>query len=179
MQYNAYLSDEKLVRQIQKGDLSALEILMKRYQSKATMVVYWLCRGWMLAEEAADEAFFSLYTHIEAIDPKKKFSSYMFVVVKNAVLSLLRKRHMTIPITDIAEIEDDIDIISMTKYKEEAKRLRETVCQLEQKYRKVIKLNYFDELSYEGISKRLRIPKNTIRIHLKRVKKILKELLHE
>ena len=51
------------------------------------------------------------------------------------------------------------------------------VSSLPEKYKKVITLYYFQEMSYEDIGKRLHVPTNTVRTHLARAKKKLKGLI--
>ncbi len=56
--------------------------------------------------------------------------------------------------------------------------IQEALSSLDQKYKDIIELRFYEEKSYEEIADILRIPPGTVAIRLSRVKKILKELLH-
>ena len=62
---------------------------------------------------------------------------------------------------------------------EEKKRVvTEALNSLDQKYKDIIELRFYEEKSYEEIADILRIPPGTVATHLNRIKKILKEKLH-
>jgi RNA polymerase sigma-70 factor (ECF subfamily) len=55
--------------------------------------------------------------------------------------------------------------------------LRSAVQQLPEKYRKVIELRYYDELSYEEISETLNISLSNVKIQLLRAKNMLSQIV--
>jgi len=55
--------------------------------------------------------------------------------------------------------------------------VKEAINELDDIYRRVITLYYFDDLSYEEISKKLEVPINTVRTHLSRGKAQLRKIL--
>ena len=61
--------------------------------------------------------------------------------------------------------------------KQRMQMLRSAVQQLPEKYRKVIELRYYDELSYEEISDMLNITLSNVKIQLLRAKNMLSQLM--
>ena len=124
------------------------------------------------------DALFKIYGAIDRVDTKKKFSTYLFEITKNTAISALRGKRNTIPLEAIVTASDDEAIYEQLNRKEEQERVRRAIRTLPDKYRHVIALYYFDELSYEEISKTVRLPINTVRTHLYRAKEQLKRKLH-
>ena len=126
------------------------------------------------AEEVVQDAFFSVYRHIDRIDTTKKFSTYLFEVAKNAAISHLRKHKATISLEDIDEISTDESIYERVSNGERREMIERALSGLSHKYQQVIRHYYFDDLSYEQISRKLGLPMNTVRTHLARAKAQLK-----
>ncbi|MCS6819339.1 MAG: sigma-70 family RNA polymerase sigma factor, partial [Chitinophagales bacterium] len=58
-----------------------------------------------------------------------------------------------------------------------AERIRQVIEKLSPKYRQLIELRYFDELSYEEIAEQLDLPLGTVKAQLFRAKDMLYALL--
>jgi RNA polymerase sigma-70 factor (ECF subfamily) len=168
----------ELVIAIQNGDIFAFEQLVKRYQKGLFAFAFRIVFNAGLAEEIVQDALFKIYGAIDRVDTKKKFSTYLFEITKNTAISALRGKRNTIPLEAIVTASDDEAIYEQLNRKEEQERVRRAIRTLPDKYRHVIALYYFDELSYEEISKTVRLPINTVRTHLYRAKEQLKRKLH-
>ena len=55
--------------------------------------------------------------------------------------------------------------------------VRQVVEQLKPRYRRIVKMRYFEELSYEEIAKQLNIPLGTVKIQLRRARMLLAEII--
>ncbi|MDA9952593.1 sigma-70 family RNA polymerase sigma factor, partial [Chitinophagales bacterium] len=55
--------------------------------------------------------------------------------------------------------------------------MREVINTLDDKYKELIHLYYFEELKYEEISKKLNLPLGTVKVRLRRAKDFLAKLL--
>ena len=55
--------------------------------------------------------------------------------------------------------------------------LREIVQQLKPRYRKLVQLRYFDELSYDEIAEKLNMPLGTVKVQLFRARDLLHNIL--
>lgn len=169
-------TDEALVGQIQSGDVLAFEILVKRYQKRLFSFVYRVVRDQFASEEVIQDTFYNIYKTIDRIETNRKFSTYLFSAARNQAISYLRSIHKTIPITE-QEIDDDESIYEKLIAIEKKQTVNQALSKIESKYRRVLKFYYFDDLSYEQISSKLKLPLNTIRTHLKRAKDALKKFI--
>jgi RNA polymerase sigma factor (sigma-70 family) len=173
----SHKSDMELVTAIQKGDILSYEELVKRYQRGIFVFVVRLIRDEHTASDIVQETFIKTYQHIDRIDTTKKFSTYIFEIAKNTAFSYLRKLKQHISLDDIVNVGEEESFIEEIYRWDVIHCVRTAVSALPQKYRQVISLYYFEELSYEEISKKLSLPINTVRTHLKRAKNILKKEL--
>jgi RNA polymerase sigma-70 factor, ECF subfamily len=170
-------SDEALVEAIQEGDVFAFEPLVKRYLKRLHSFVLHIVRDDQAASDVVQESLISLYKTIDRIDTTKKFSIYVFSIARNTAISYLRTRKKQVSLEDVVLIDEDEKLYEGLIAADRRHTVGAALAKLEQKYRKVIRLYYFDDLSYEEIGRVMRIPVNTVRTHLFRAKQILKKLL--
>lgn len=170
-------SDEALVREVQEGSVSAFEALVVRYQTKLHSFVTYLVHDPAAAHDVVQEAFINLYKTIDRIDTSKKFSSYLFSITRNLSISYLRKTKFHVPLDQASQVVSSESPENDLIEKDETLRIGAALDAIDQKYRKVISLYYYDNLSYEEIGKLLEVPVNTVRTHLRRAKEALKKEL--
>lgn len=163
-------SDEELVREIQDGNILSFETLVRRYQSRIIFFARRYVRSEDLAEEVAQDSFYKVYRAIDRVDPKRKFSTYLFEIAKNTAISYLRKTKQELPLSEeLAALETDsvaekIDV-------------QMALASLPKEDKKVVELYYFSGLSYEEIARQLKIPINTMRTKLRRAREKLRKKL--
>lgn len=170
-------ADEELVRLVQQGHISSYETLIRRYQQKLYSFVLRILKNPQDAQDAVQETFIHVYEHIERFDVLRSFASYIFPIARNEAITLIRKKHPHIPIESIIlsdEKESHLDALVKSERNEELKKALEM---LDSKYRRVLELYYFDDLSYEDIGTRLSIPINSVRTLIRRGKSKLKVLV--
>jgi RNA polymerase sigma-70 factor (ECF subfamily) len=170
-------TDEQLVTAIQQGDVFAFELLVRRYQKKLHIFVLHIVRDEATAHDVVQESFINLYKTIDRVDTKQKFSHYVFAIARNSALSALRARRKTVPLDDLASAYEDEYLFEGLMQAERTHMVRSALGKLDTKYARLIKLYYFDDLSYEEMSKKLRLPLNTVRTHLRRAKLMLQKRL--
>lgn len=170
-------SDRELIHEIQSGNISAFETLVRRYQSKLLRVANRIVHSNDMSEDVVQETFIKLYQTIDRVDTTKPFSPYLFSMVKNNAISYLRKKKNHVPLSHAEHIASRHDVIGELETKEQNARIHEALTKLPHKYTRVLTLRYFEDVSYEKIGRMLHIPINTVRTHLKRGKKLLEGLL--
>jgi RNA polymerase sigma-70 factor, ECF subfamily len=171
------MTDEELVLAIRDGDIASFEELVKRYQHGLFVFVMRFLRDEQASLDIVQESLVKIYTLIDKIDVNRKFSTFLFEIAKNSAISEFRKRKHSVSLEQIVDLENDETFMEQFLRLDAAQNVRRAVKKLPGKYQRVITLYYFDELSYEEVSKRLKVPVNTIRTHLKRAKVQLKKLL--
>jgi RNA polymerase sigma-70 factor, ECF subfamily len=169
-------TDEELVARIRRGEILAFEKLVERYKDK----IFRYCARFLGedgdAQEVVQDVMFAVYRKIDNIDASQKFSSYLYAIAKNMAISRLRKRGREVPL--LADVADEQEDVTIRLGREEIKhKVTAAISKLPGKQKQAIDLYYFQDLSYEQISKKLAVPLNTVRTFLYRAKLSLKALL--
>ncbi len=84
--------DQRLMRRFQKGDVSAYEVLVHKFQAP----VLSLCRRYLGSrssgvDDVAQEVFLRIYRHNATYEPKAKVSTWIYRVTVNACLNEIRR----------------------------------------------------------------------------------------
>ncbi|HEX6977059.1 MAG TPA: RNA polymerase sigma factor [Patescibacteria group bacterium] len=171
-------SDEELVKEIQAGNVMVYEGIVKRYQRPLFVFLHHIISDPETCEDLVQETLINIYRFIERIDTSRKFSTYAFTVAKNNAFSYLRKYKRMVSLTKV-DVEDEIDLYEEIIQVHDEARIKKALTKLRKEYKDVVYLYYYEDLSYEEISKRLNIALNTVRTHLRRGKDQLKNILEE
>ena len=132
-------SDEELVHAFTGGDERAFAELLDRYQRRVFGICYRYFGDATDAEDAAQDAFLTLYRRAETLKGGAKFSTWMYRVTTNACNDLGRKRSRR-PKKSEAVIEDlpladNHDRIAQADLQLD---LRQALLQLEPDYRDAV-----------------------------------------
>lgn len=193
MEVNANFSprareDYRWVLNALNGNQSSFANLLDRYRDPVYFMILKMVHNRDDADDLTMEAFGKAFNNLERYRPDYAFSTWLFKIAVNNSIDFLRKRRLeTMSIHDSSEEDKEgatLDIHSKGLdpeerfIKNERKRLtHEVVDKLKPKYRLLIELRYFKELSYEEISQELDIPVGTIKAQLYRAKELLFNIL--
>ena len=176
--------DSKLARRVQKGDRQAFDLLLARYERPIFSFIYNFFRNRALCEDLTQETFLRAFRFIRSFRPKDKFSTWLFSIAKNLCIDELRKiqKGSTVDIDavnpDSLVSEEGIaqnPLLSSISI-QEGEILHQAITKLPEKYRTCILLFYFNDLSYEEISRVMKISLSNTKILLFRGKRMLLEL---
>jgi RNA polymerase sigma-70 factor (ECF subfamily) len=149
----------------------AFECLLARYRHKVYRLAMSYVRSPADAEDLAQEAFVRLWRALPLYDGRASFSTWLYVIARNACLSELRRRgsRPTTALDDLPEppagrpaASPDLRLDCET-----------LVATLEDPQRQIVRLFYLEERSYEQVAEMLDMPLNTVRSHLHRARKRL------
>ncbi len=176
------LSDEELARKVQEGDVAAFGTIMERYAARLTRYGRrYLARDEDI-EDVMQDVFLKTYQNIQSYNTAYRFSPWIYRIAHNAFVNVLRKHtHRTFEFFDFDTFVSPLSF-SEPQEVESAKLERvieEHLSELAPKYREVIVLHYFEELSYDEIAEVLHIPIGTVGVRLRRARLQLKETLKE
>jgi RNA polymerase sigma-70 factor (ECF subfamily) len=141
--------------------------LAKRYEEKLLRYIRRI--SGMSQDEAEDvfqEVLINTYAHLNAFDPRLKFSSWVYRITHNQTISAVRKRSVrpTILIDerDIETWADETDLIGELDAKRDRALINAAFEQLDEKYREVLLLRFVDQLEYLEIADVLQKPLSTV-----------------
>jgi RNA polymerase sigma-70 factor (ECF subfamily) len=179
-------TDEDLVELTIK-DQEFFAHIMNRYEGKLSRYIKRLSNySPEETEDVLQDVFIKVYKNINDFDTDLKFSSWIYRITHNEVISNHRKKKRR-PESAPGE-ENDIalgNIISEINTEKEVdtkmlnKSIYEIFKKMDDKYRDVLVLNYFEEKSYKEISDILKKPMGTIAALLNRAKKDFKKELEK
>ena len=177
-------SDQELVVAT-LNDRHSFVAIVERYQAPLNRYIIRLgCADQHDAEDILQEIFLKCYVHLNDYDSSLKFSSWLYRIAHNETISLFRKKNVR-PLTMTTEkdlklfenIPEKTDFLNDLIRESDAKNLHNALVSINEKYRTVIVLRFFEEKSYIEISDILQIPEGTVATYINRGKKELNEIL--
>lgn len=182
--------DYQLVcRAREKGDQRAYADLMRMYREPIYLMLLKMTNNPTEADDLTIEAFGKAFSSLHLYTPTHAFSTWLFSIATNNGVDFIRKKRLqTIYLDDIrTSVGDDAyeyPIASEANNPEEdiiheqrIQALREIVSQLKPRYRRLVELRYFEELSYEEIATQLNMPLGTVKVQLYRARDLLHNIL--
>jgi RNA polymerase sigma-70 factor (ECF subfamily) len=90
--FPARLQDAELIREAQKGSREAFEVLVRRYDQAVLRLALHLTGSEQDAQDIHQEAFLKAYRHIGSFRFECSFYTWIYRIVTNLCLDLLRRR---------------------------------------------------------------------------------------
>lgn len=136
------------------------------------------------AEDMLQEIFIKVYTNLNGFDSNLKFSSWIYRITHNEIISNFRKRKVrpekisSEMNEDVLEkIKSDLNIEKNFDQNILKEKLNQIINQLDIKYREVIILKYLEDKTYEEISDIIKKPTNTVGTLINRAKNKLNHII--
>ena len=184
------LEDFKLIDQatIEK-DEQAYAILMERYKKPVYHMILKMVRNVDDAEDLTIEAFAKAFKNLHRFKKDYTFSTWLFRIATNNSIDFIRKKKLETTSLESSFTDDSgedvrIDVQDKNLNPQEkaikaqkVQLIQMFVTQLPAKYQRLVKLRYFEELSYEEIAKELEAPLGTIKAQLHRARELLYDLV--
>ncbi|MCH6234524.1 RNA polymerase sigma factor [Cognataquiflexum rubidum] len=183
------LEDFELIDKAVIGlDQQAYAMLMKRYKKAVYFMILKMIRDTDDAEDLTMEAFAKAFKNLHKFKKDYTFSTWLFRIATNNAIDFIRKKKLktmslNTSMTDdggnsvTIDVEDD-DNNPQDEFirSQRIEMVRIFVDKLPAKYRKLVELRYFDELSYEEIAQELDKPLGTVKAQLHRSRELLYEI---
>lgn len=194
MEIGEHLSDKakhdlKLVEAARNGSQAAYGELMDRYRESIYFMMFKMVRNTDDADDLTIEAFGKAFSRLDQYSPSFAFSTWLFKIASNNSIDFIRKKRIKVTSMDTGYTTDDGELIyldakSYTPDPEETiiqsqkvKLMRDLVTKLKPRYRELVELRYFEELSYEEIAETLNLPLGTVKAQLFRARDFLANMI--
>ena len=140
-----------------------------------------LCGDDSLCEEMTQETFFQAYISFHRYDGSCDIFTWLAAIAKNTYFKYLRKNRLQpVNLELLTEAAAEGTPEELYVRRTEVKNVRNAVLRLPQKYRDVVMLRIYAELSFAEVARYLDINENSAKVIFHRAKKILREDLdHE
>jgi len=184
------LNDFKLIDlAITKNDQNAYSEIMKSYKNSIYFTILKMIKNRDDAEDLTIEAFSKAFKNLHKFKKEFTFSTWLFRIATNNTIDFIRKKKLATTsihtsLKDEAGQNIELDIKDsnlnpneITVKNEKKIIVRQLVNKLPEKYQNLVKLRYFEELSYKEIAHKTNSPLGTIKAQLFRARDLLFEIM--
>ncbi|MBK0382413.1 sigma-70 family RNA polymerase sigma factor [Pedobacter sp. SD-b] len=182
-------NDFSLVERAKTGEQKAYAELMQRYKDSIFFMVLKMVNNKDDAMDITVTTFAKAFENLEKYRPEFAFSTWLFRIATNGSIDFIRKKKIATTSIDVLnggennedrvfEIKSDVLNPEETSIKkQQTEQLKEIIDKLPPRYKTLIILRYFDELSYEEIAEQLDLPLGTVKAQLFRGRDLLSNVL--
>ena len=189
------LTDAALVAAAVRGRREAFSELVKRHQGTVFRIALRIVRDDGEASDAAQEAFLKAFRNLQSFDTARPFAPWLYRIARNHALDMVRSKGASLELLERAasagddeedegagavgrDVADDApDAFTQVAGAELARRIGDALARLDPKYREVIELYHYENLTYDEIAGTLGVPIGTVMTRIFRARGKLAELL--
>ena len=184
--------DHGLVIAAKNGDMDAFEALVERYERRVYTIAARMLGDREDARDVAQDAFLRVYRALPGFQGESKFSTWLFRIVSNLSVDMLRKRRGDAAFSLDAPFADDggdgggsaddlpdaaIEVAAEVENAEFRALVWRAVSLLPDAQRAIIVMRDFEDLSYPEIADILACPPGTVKSRLNRARAKLREVM--
>jgi len=181
--------DQQLVERAQRGDKSAFELLVEKYQRRLARLVSRLIRDPGEVEDVTQEAFIKAYRALPSFRGDSAFYTWLYRIGINTAKNYLVAMGRRAPTSTEVEAEEaegreggellhDINTPeSLLLTKEIGNTVNAAIEALPEELRNAIQLRELEGMSYEEIAKLMDCPIGTVRSRIFRAREAIAERL--
>jgi RNA polymerase sigma factor (sigma-70 family) len=195
MEVNKQFSDKALIdfklidQAVNDKNQQAFAELMKRYKKPVYHMIWKMVRNVDDAEDLTIEAFAKAFKNLHKFKKDFTFSTWLFRIATNNSIDFIRKKKLETMSLNTSfkdengesvniDVQDEsLDPQEVAIKSQKVELIRMFVTKLPPKYQKLVKLRYFNELSYEEIAKELDAPLGTVKAQLHRARELMYDLV--
>ena len=184
-------SDLVLVKRVQRGDKTAFDLLVRKYQHKVVKLVLRYVRNPAEAEDIAQEAFIKAYRALPQFRGDSAFYTWMYRIAINTAKNSLASRDrspiaydldLTVPEESHSvqtKLQDPDTPEGMALTEEIRQIVNSAIEALPEELKTAIVLRELDGLSYEEIAAAMECPVGTVRSRIFRAREAIDKRLRE
>jgi RNA polymerase sigma factor (sigma-70 family) len=181
--------DLALIQAALAGQNKAYEALLELYQKSVFHVVLRIVRDADDAQDLTQEAFTKAFRNLMLYTPQFAFSTWVFRIATNHSIDFLRRKKIKTRSIHAGLYNEQgdtftLDVPDQDPNPQEAymcqqrrELLQRLVAKLAPRYARVVRMRYFEELTYEEIAAQLQLPLGTVKGQTFRARELLLELI--
>ena len=176
------MDDKDLIHQTLAGNMNAFTFLVKKYQNLVANMVFRIVQQRDDVQDVCQEVFIKVHKHLAKFKGDSKLSTWIASIAYNTSVSYVQKhrKHISLDWENEGEAFSEINHNSpqlVYEKSEQKKLIRQKVDELPAHFRSIISLYHLEEFSYKEIEEITGMPEGTVKTHLYRARKMLKESL--
>jgi len=170
--------EKKTIQELRDGDHAAFEMVFIAYFNKVKHFINGLLRSEDDAEELAQELFVKLWINHDTINLEKSFSTYLYVMARNAAINFLKSKFVRESYAnDLSNTEEYVNSEDILYAKETDLLIKMTVSQMPDRRKQIYKLSRNEGLTNDEIASQLNISKKTVENQLSLALKELRNII--
>lgn len=166
--------DRALAQRIAKGDKAAMRVLYERYHP--ALIAFLRGRGAdaATAADTAHDTMLEVWRTASRYSGEARLKTWMFTIARN---KLVDRHRRSARVTLVDEVPDSADTApgpeALAAAARDAVRLRACLDALKQAHRHVIRLAFYDDLTYREIATIESVPEGTVKTRIYHAKQLL------
>jgi len=166
---------EALIQRCLNGDQAAWETIVRKHWRKVFNVAYKFVGKHDEAEDLAQDIFLKIFKSLDTFDRRANFQTWLTSVSRNLCIDhyrSVRKERETIDrdvsASDLMPASPDAGPMAALEHRDRVTLLRQALGGLPETLRTAVILRDLQELSYQEIADRLRLPEGTVKSRINR-----------
>jgi RNA polymerase sigma-70 factor (ECF subfamily) len=164
-------SDPELVRRARAGDTAAFGELVARYQRSALATARHLTGDIEAAKDATQEAFIEAYRNLSSLDDPRRFSQWLYGILRNRCRRYLRGRRPPPAEVDVDRIPDP----ASTPVADSGPSPIDLLDRLPSATRELLTARYVHDMSYAEMARAFGTTVGTVRVKCCHARRELRE----
>ena len=169
-------SDEEAITRVLDGDPDAYAILVRRYRSRVFRLGLSFFRDEEDAADFSQEVFIKAYSALGSYRGQARFSTWLLRIAYNSAINAKKRRRESEQL-DVESLPGAPGVEEEHAREETAAAVREAIAALPQRQAVCLELYFYYDLKYAEIAEITGYPVNTIKSHVFRAKRLLRERL--
>ncbi len=175
---NTMSNDAELLQAIAGQDRQAMRVLYERYHDNLFAFLVGRGNDHAAAADVVQDAMLEVWRSAGRYSGKASAKTWIFAIARNKAVDRVRKSARLVVTDDVPETEDlSADPEAAAIAAGEAGRIRGCLDNLKPQHRNVIRLAFYEDLSYDEISEVEEVPVGTIKTRIFHAKKLLMRCL--
>lgn len=175
-------ADLELVRRTLAGESEAFGSLVEKYKDPVFSVAYRMMGNSTEAEDVAQDAFVRAYTQLHAYSDSHRFSTWLLSITSHlAIDQIRRRRFVAMPLENVPFLEWIADGSQGPEHQaleaETSDEMQRILSKLPTKYRVVLLLRYWNDLSYDEIAEALQVSGALVKARLHRARVLVERVV--
>ncbi|GGH76785.1 RNA polymerase sigma-70 factor (ECF subfamily) [Pullulanibacillus pueri] len=168
------MPDPEMIKKAKKGNEQAFQQIIQIEKDKLYRMAYIYVKNDEDALDIVQETIYKAFISIKKLKEPKHFSTWLTRILMNTAITFIKKHKPLVLLENMDRVDD-----THPHRVEESLDLLEAIENLEEKYKTVIILRYYRDLTIKQIADILNCPEGTIKTHLHRAIGQLKIELRE
>ncbi len=171
-----------LIQRFKDGELTAFDEIVRKYQKQVYSIAYGYIGNYEDAYDISQEVFIKVYKSLGKLKDNASFGFWLRRVTLNACTDYVRRQVNETPMEDISYISNHYETDSgasdrLTESGELGKMISRAIRRLPKKQQRVFILRHYEGLALKDIAKTLNCSLGTVKAHLFRATRRLRDIL--